>query len=922
MGIDENRDYSLSNFGQAKKNKRVIESDHNTMFADFDIIVPKRKPERIELFNLRNKVCQDKFTKETQDNTQLIKCFENELPLEIQSKNWLEVFNTILQKCFRKIRVDRNSKKKDMKDDLIKERVELINKSRLINNEDMKVEIEKRIKEIEEKVGDEIADSYHKEIVDTINSLGGDKQNLDGSGRKELWKLLKRKVPKNAAVVPVGKKDMSGKLVTNYEGLKSLYLKTYIHRLRNRPIKNEYQEIKYRKEELFKLRLFLAKSKISEPWTMNDLVECLNELKGGKARDPNGWANEIFSNKVAGEALKISMLKLFNKMKTENYIPEFIKNADVTTIYKGKGEKYNLENDRGIFLVSIFRSILMRLIYKNKYQTIDKNMSDSQVGARKGKSVRNHVWILNGIIQDVLSSKTKTPVDIQIFDYKQCFDTLWLEECLNNIYDSGVQDDQLALLYSINSHVNVAIKTPIGRTTRKSIFNVITQGDVFSPILCGNLVDTIGKECLKEGKYMYRYRGEVDIPPLSMIDDLLCVSECGHRTSMLNSYINHKTSSMKLQFGTSKCKKLHVGKKEKDYKCVKMSVDKWTEEERKMEKRNESYIKDTFVGREEMEEKEDEKYLGDLISTDGRNLKNVRARIAKGKGIINRIFNILEILPLGKHYFEVGMILRDTLLISSVLYNAEAWYNMTNAELDLLETIDLIFLRKLLKAPKNTPKEMLFLELGCIPFRKIIMEKRISFLHYILNQDINSIIFKFFKTQMEKRTKRDWVSTVIKDLELMGIKLEMEQIKAMKKSDFMRMIKDKIQTQTFQDMEKIKISHTKVKYVKHENIKMQKYLQANSCKITQEEAQLIFKLRSRTINVKRNLKGMYDNLDCTACGTEEETQEHVLKCKELNKNRENNNIEYEKLFNGTVNDKLMIAKAFKENYDLLENMKK
>ena len=43
---------------------------------------------------------------------------------------------------------------------------------------------------------------------------------------------------------------------------------------------------------------------------MNDLVDCLNELKAGKSRDPNGWANE-----VAGEALEISMLKLLNKIK-------------------------------------------------------------------------------------------------------------------------------------------------------------------------------------------------------------------------------------------------------------------------------------------------------------------------------------------------------------------------------------------------------------------------------------------------------------------------------------------------------------------------------------------------------------------------------------------------------------------------------
>ena len=53
----------------------------------------------------------------------------------------------------------------------------------------------------------------------------------------------------------------------------------------------------------------------------------------------------------------------------------------------------------------------------------------------------------------------------------------------------------------------------------------------------------------------------------------------------------------------------------------------------------------------------------------------------------------------------VGMILRESLLVSSMLFNSEAWYNLTNAELDLLETIDLAFLRQLLQAQKGTQKK-------------------------------------------------------------------------------------------------------------------------------------------------------------------------------------------------------------------------
>ena len=119
----------------------------------------------------------------------------------------------------------------------------------------------------------------------------------------------------------------------------------------------------------------------------------------------------------------------------------------------------------------------------------------------------------------------------------------------------------------------MAVKTPVGKTQRGVITNAIIQGDVFGPMLCGKQVDEIGKECLEDSKYTYKYKGEVDIPPLSMLDDLLCISECGHETAMVHSYIKCKTSSKKLQFGSSECKKLHRGKTREEYKCQSLFID-------------------------------------------------------------------------------------------------------------------------------------------------------------------------------------------------------------------------------------------------------------------------------------------------------------------------------------------------------------
>ena len=124
---------------------------------------------------------------------------------------------------------------------------------------------------------------------------------------------------------------------------------------------------------------------------------------------------------------------------------------------------------------------------------------------------------MNGVIREVLNKKSNKPVDIQIFDYKQCFDSLWLQECMNNLYSAGLNDDKFALLYNANTLVNIAVKTPVGKTERKSIQNVITQGDVFSPMFCSKTVDTISKECLKTSNYKYFYRNEVESPPLGAV---------------------------------------------------------------------------------------------------------------------------------------------------------------------------------------------------------------------------------------------------------------------------------------------------------------------------------------------------------------------------------------------------------------------
>ena len=167
-------------------------------------------------------------------------------------------------------------------------------------------------------------------------------------------------------------------------------------------MRDDYKSLKELKENLCNQRLTLARLTKSPDWSLESLIKVLKNLKSNKSRDPHGLINELFKPGVIGNDLLTSVLVLVNKIKAEQKIPEFMEFANIVSIYKGKGEKSSLENDRGIFIVNIMRSILMKLVYQDKYRIVDGNMTDSQIGARKGKNIQNHIFVLNAILNEAV----------------------------------------------------------------------------------------------------------------------------------------------------------------------------------------------------------------------------------------------------------------------------------------------------------------------------------------------------------------------------------------------------------------------------------------------------------------------------------------------------------------------------------------
>ena len=64
------------------------------------------------------------------------------------------------------------------------------------------------------------------------------------------------------------------------------------------------------------------------------------------------------------------ILKLTNNIKSQQTFPKCLEPCNITSLFKNKGSRRDLNFFRGIFRVSVFRNILDRLIFNDEYENM------------------------------------------------------------------------------------------------------------------------------------------------------------------------------------------------------------------------------------------------------------------------------------------------------------------------------------------------------------------------------------------------------------------------------------------------------------------------------------------------------------------------------------------------------------------------
>ena len=147
----------------------------------------------------------------------------------------------------------------------------------------------------------------------------------------------------------------------------------------------------------------------------------------------------------------------------------------------------------------------------------------------------------------------------------------------------------------------------------------------------------------------------------------------------------------------------------------------------------------------------------------------------------------------------------------------------------------------------------------------------------------------------------------------------------MSKEEFKKKVSSAVQKAGFWFLSSEKLKMSKVMSVQHESLSLQEYFHPSFLNI--QEAKMLFRIRSRMVDVKMNFKNKYTDTLCPVCKTVgiNDSQEHVLECPQLFKKQNilvNSDILYSHLFGSELKKKTTALRMFIVLWDERKEMLK
>ena len=400
------------------------------------------------------------------------------------------------------------------------------------------------------------------------------------------------------------------------------------------------------------------------PIITSEVERAIKDLKRNKSPGTDEIPAELIQH--GGQVVVDHYTTLCQKIYQDREWPKKWTQSLIIKLPK-KGNTRKCENNRTISLICHASKILLKIIQNRIKSKAESILAEEQAGFRSGRSTAEQIFNLRVLTEKYLEHNTD--LYHNFIDFRKAFDRVWQEGLWAVMRDFSFEDDMVELIEGLYKEACSAVihKEAIGRFFKTTVG--VRQGCPLSPVLFNIFLERIMQMSLENFQAGVSIGGR-EICNLRFADDIDLIADGEEELQELTTRLELTVKKFGMEINTDKSKIL-VNSRQPTQPCT------------------------ININNTPLEQVNQFKYLGAVVTTDGDSSKELRTRLTLGVAAMASLARLWSGRSIS---IRTKVRVYRSMVVPVVTYGCEAW-TLKAEEERRLQAFENKCYRRILKIP-------------------------------------------------------------------------------------------------------------------------------------------------------------------------------------------------------------------------------